>query len=121
MNRCVRRLQPNTKIHRKSVKQYLVIFTPEALGQLVDLYDYIADAASPEIAERYTNAIVTYCEGLQTFPNRGTCRDDIRPGLRITHYKKRTVIAFAVSMEQVSIIGIYYGGQDFEADLLPDI
>lgn len=103
------------------MKQYTVIFTPEAQDQLAALYGYIAVAASPEIAERYTNAIVTHCEGLQTFPNRGTNRDDIRPGLRITNYKKRTVIAFAVDSELVSIIGIYYGGQNYETALQFDL
>ena len=66
--------------------QYTVIFTPEAQEQLAALYRYIAAAASPEIAERYTSAIVAYCEDLQTFPHRGTRRDDIRPGLRITNH-----------------------------------
>ena len=47
-------------------------------------------------------------------------RDDVRPGLRITHYKKRTVIAFAVNAEQVSIIGMFYGGQDYETILQDD-
>ncbi len=101
--------------------RYSVIFTPEALEQLAKLYRYIAVATSPEIAERYTSAIVTYCEDLQTFPNRGTCRDDVRPGLRITNYKKRAVIVFAVDAEQVSIIGIYYGGQDYETVLQFDL
>jgi toxin ParE1/3/4 len=82
--------------YRKSVKQYTVIFTPEAQEQLAEFYHYIAVEASPAIADRYTNAIVSYCESLHTFPLRGTCRDDIRPGLRITNYKKRTVIAFNV-------------------------
>ena len=54
--------------------------------QLAALYRYIAAAASPEMAERYTGAIVTFCEGLQRFPHRGAGRDDIRPGLRITNY-----------------------------------
>jgi toxin ParE1/3/4 len=97
--------------------QYTVIFTPEAQEQLVELYRYVSAAASPETAERYTSAIVTYCEGLQTFPNRGTRRDDVRPGLRITNYKKRAVIAFAVDAELISIIGVYYGGQDYETAL----
>jgi len=100
---------------------YTVIFSPEAQEQLADLYRYIAAAASPEIADRYTGAIVTYCEGLQTFPHRGTPRDDVRPGLRITNYKKRTVIAFDVGSEQVSIIGVFYGGQDYETDLQSDL
>lgn len=97
--------------------QYTVIFTPEAQDQLVVLYRYIAIAATPEIAERYTNAIVTHCDDLRTFSKRGARRDDIRPGLRITNYKKRAVIAFAVNADLVSIIGIYYGGQDYEAAL----
>jgi len=101
--------------------QYTVIFTPEAQDQLVALYRYIAAAATPEIAERYTNAIVTHCDDLRTFPKRGARRDDVRPGLRITNYKKRAVIAFAVDAELVSIIGIYYGGQDYEAALRFDL
>lgn len=82
------------------------------------LYGYIATAASPQIAQRYTDAIVNHCEELSAFPLRGTLRNDIRPGLRITNYRKRTVIAFAVDAKQVSILGIYYGGQDFESALL---
>ena len=75
----------------------------------------------PEIAERYTNAIVTHCGDLIAFPNRGARRDDIRPGLRITNYKKRAVIAFAVDAGLVSIIGIYYGGQNYETALHFDL
>jgi len=101
--------------------QYTVIFTPEAQEQLATLYHYIAAAASPKIAERYTSAIVTYCEGLQTFPHRGNRRDDIRPGLRITNHKKRAVIAFDVDAERVSIIGVFYGGQDYESVLQPNL
>jgi toxin ParE1/3/4 len=100
---------------------YVVIFSPEAQEQLLSLYRYVAVAASPEIAERYTNSIVAYCESLKDFPLRGTRRDDVRPGIRITNYKKRAVIAFAVEAEQISIIGIYYGGQDYETVLQIDL
>lgn len=96
---------------------YRVVFSPEAQEQLADLYHYVARAASPETAARYTEAIVRYCESLCTFPYRGTSRDDVRPGLRITHYKKRAVIAFGVDAEIVSIVGIFYGGQDYETIL----
>jgi plasmid stabilization system protein ParE len=61
------------------VKTYTVVFTPEAEEQLANLYHYIADHGSPEIAERYASAIIGYCEGMQTVPHRGTRRDDIRP------------------------------------------
>lgn len=73
------------------------------------------------MAARYTDAIVTYCEGLQISPLRGARRDDIRPGLRITNFKGRAVIAFDVSAELVSIIGVFYGGQDYATVLdFPD-
>lgn len=96
-----------------------VVFTPEAIEQLEALYGYIADAASPLVAQRYTDAIVTYCETLQVFPLRGARRDDIRPELRTTNYKGRAVIAFVVGDDRVSIIGVFYGGQDYETALNP--
>lgn len=99
---------------------YRVVFSPEAADQIAALYRYIAERASPEIASRYTEGIVGFCESLSTFPQRGTRRDDIRPGLRITHYRKRVVIAFAVSTDLVSVIGLFYGGQDFEERLQDD-
>ena len=101
--------------------KYTVIFTPEAEEQLVALYHYIAAEASPNIAERYTSAIISYCEGLSAFPHRGVCRDDIRQGLRVTNYKGRTVIAYDVSVELVSIIGVFYGGQNYETLFHPDL
>ena len=44
----------------------------------------------------------------------------MRPGLRITNYKKRAVIAFDVVAKQVSIVGVFYGGQNYEAILQDD-
>ena len=46
--------------------------------------------------------------------------DDVRTGLRITNYKKRAVIAFSADVEEVSIIGVFYGGQQYEALLRED-
>jgi len=91
---------------------YRVIFSPEAEEQLAEPFRYIASAASADTAERYVNAIISYCERMDSFPLRGAKRDDIRPGLRITNYKGRTAIAFDVGSEQVSVIGVFYGGQD---------
>ncbi len=50
------------------------------------------------------------------FPLRGVAREDIRPGLRLTHHKGRTVIAYAVDevSQRVAIVGVFYGGQDHE-------
>ena len=50
---------------------------------------------------------------------RTALREDVRLGLRITNYKKRTVVAFEVDEQaaQVAILGLFYGGQDYEAIL----
>ncbi len=69
-----------------------VVFTPEAEDQLAELYRYIAAAGSAEVAARYTEAIVAYCEELAAFPHRGTARDDIRSGLRTIGFRRRVVI-----------------------------
>jgi len=37
------------------------------------------------------------------------------PGLRITSYRKRVAIAFNADANQVAILGVFYGGQDYEA------
>ncbi len=97
-----------------------VVFTPEAQQQLLDLYRYIAQQGAPLTAQRYTDAIVSTCESLALFPMRGVARDDIRPGVRLTHHKKRTVIAFAFNDSTVSILGIFYGGQDVQDALSDD-
>jgi toxin ParE1/3/4 len=97
-----------------------VVFSPEAQAQLGQLYRDIAANRSPEAAARYTGAIVDSCESMRTIPYRGTMRDDIRPGLRITNYRKRAVIAFIAESEIVSILGVFYGGQDYEAILRDD-
>ena len=99
---------------------HIVRFTPEALGQLDELESHIADAGSPLAAARYVDSIVDCCENLRTFPHRGTQRDDIRPGLRTLGYRRRVTIAFEVAGDIVNIIGVYYGGRDYEAALLDD-
>jgi toxin ParE1/3/4 len=101
---------------------YTVDFAPEAEEQLAEIYRYIADHASPATAANYTGAIVDCCEGLHQFPHRGTPRDDLRPGVRLTHYKGRTVIAYAVdeASQRIAILGIFYGGRDHESALRSD-
>lgn len=109
-------LSTGTRLNNRN--GYAVEFAPQALEQLAALYRYIATTASPQIAQRNTDAIVTHCQEPETFPHRGNLWNDIRPGLRITNYRKRAVIAFTVDASRVVIRGIFYGGQNFEAALL---
>lgn len=100
--------------------RFQVIFTPEAEAQLEALYEHIAAEASPATAKRFTDAIVERCLSLNTMPQRGTPRDDIRPGFRTLSFRKRAMIVYAAEATRVSIVGVFYGGQDFEAMLRED-
>lgn len=93
-----------------------IAFSPRAEAQLLELYRSIATRSSPAIADSFVTAIVEYCRSFSTFPERGARRDDIRPRLRTVGYRRRVTIAFEVADDAVNILGVYYGGQDFEAD-----
>ncbi len=97
-----------------------IAFSPEAEAQLAALYRYLARHASPTIAQRFTEAIVARCESLDQMPRQGAPRDDIRPGLRTLSYRRRVIIAYSVGDASVMIIGIFYGGQNYETLLLDD-
>lgn len=99
---------------------YRVIFSPRAEAQLVKLHRDIAERASPAIGERYATAIYKYCLAFSTFPHRGIQRDDIWEGLRTVGYRRRATIAFEVVDDTVNILGVYYGGQDYETYLRDD-
>ena len=92
-----------------------VIFAPEAQADLLQLYDYIAANSGAERAVGYTDRIVAACLNLVTFPERGTRRDDLRPGLKTTTYRRRVTIAFHITAVTVTIDRILYGGRDLTA------
>jgi len=97
---------------------YTVHFVPEAQDQLDAIEDYIALVSGcPVTAANFVDGIVAYCESFETFPERGTRRDDLLPGLRMTSYRKSTMVAFRVDTDAqvVAIIGVFHGGQDYEA------
>ena len=79
------------------------------------MYDYIAERAGTAVADRFTGAIVDYCEGFTTAPRRGTRRDDLRRGLRTIGFRRRVTIAFSVEGDLVTILGIFYRGRDIDA------
>ncbi|MGP1666902.1 MAG: type II toxin-antitoxin system RelE/ParE family toxin [Rhodanobacter sp.] len=61
------------------------------------LNEYIALASGlSATAANFVDGIVAYCESFETFPERGTQRDDLLPGLRVTNYRKSTTVAFRV-------------------------
>lgn len=97
-----------------------VVFAPEALADLRSLYDIIADASLPARALTYVEGLRQHCLGLADFPERGSRRDSIRPGLRTLGYRRRVTIAFHVTDAAVVIDRLLYGGRDLEGLLRDD-
>jgi toxin ParE1/3/4 len=99
------------------VKRRRVVFTPEARNDLFEIYDWIAAKAGFQIAISYIERIETYCLGFELSSERGHRRDDISPGLRIVGFERRVTIAFAVNDDRVTILRLFYGGQNWEDKL----
>jgi plasmid stabilization system protein ParE len=94
---------------------YRVVFTPESAAQLNELYRFIATTSSPERALSYLSyvgGVMGCCESLRHFLDRGAKRDDSRPGMRITHYRRRTTLLFRIQASVVTILGVFHRGQD---------
>jgi len=96
--------------------KFKVVLSPRAKEHLEYLESYIAEAASRRTAANYVDEILRYCASLETFPHRGIRSDDIRPGVRIVGFRRRVTIAFEIT-DCVTILGVYYGGRNIEADL----
>ena len=94
-----------------------VVFSPGAKAQLIALYRYISNEASPAIAERFTGTIVARCEALATFPKLGRARDDLRPGLRTLGFERRVLVVYTIEPDAITILAVFYGGRDFETEL----
>ncbi len=90
-----------------------VVFTRLAERQIDELHAYLELKASQTIADTFVSRVVNYCLALELFPQRGTNRNDILPGLRTVGLDRRVTIAFMIHADRVVIEGIFYGGQDY--------
>ena len=88
-------------------RKYPVRFRPLAEEDLFAVYEYIAQEAGSAVAGEYLERIENACMALETFPRRGTARDDIRPGLRVLGFEGRISIAFQVLRDSVEILRVF--------------
>ncbi len=101
---------------------WTVIISESAEADLLAIYRYISDRAGEDTALRFVDRIEDYCLGFATVPERGTRRDDLRPGLRTVGFRRRATILFEVDtrVHQVVIHGIYYAGRSFGPEIAED-
>lgn len=99
---------------------YRVDEKPDVLLDYIAIMEHIERwTGDRDLGDRTVDAIRAHIKGLSERPYRGTKRDDLKPGLRIVPFKKRTAIAFEVNEERrlVTILRVFYGGQDYDAVL----
>ncbi len=100
------------------MKNYDVFLTTDAIQDLKNIYDFIAEASGfPEVAWRYIEKLKEKCFDLRTAPLRGHKRDDLRKNLRIVVIDEKAVAAFEIDEKKhtVTILNIFYGGRDYDA------
>lgn len=63
---------------------------------------------------------MTFIEGLEASPQRGTIRESPIPGLRIIGYKRSVSVAFSVRGDDVLILGVFARGRDITEEILKE-
>jgi toxin ParE1/3/4 len=98
------------------VTPFRVIISAAAEADLFAIYDYIEARAGRDVAFRFVEGIEACCLGFANVPERGTRRDDLRPGLRTVGFRRRATILFEVdhARQYVVIHGVYYAGRNID-------
>jgi len=96
-----------------------VVFSPEALAQVDDLETYLTDAADPAVAARYVDRLLDFCDSLADEPIIGRQRPELIPGLMTRIFEKSRVVCFLLLDDEIHVIAIFGGRQDWEHRLRP--
>jgi toxin ParE1/3/4 len=91
-----------------------VVFDSQASRDFAEIFAWIADHSSLNVADRYTARLRAFCERLALFPERGMRRDDLAAGVRLLGFERRVTVAFVVAPDAVAVLRLLYGGRDIE-------
>ena len=91
-----------------------VLWSPEAEEDLIVIWSYLADQASPQTADTQLNAIEDACTKLERWPYSGRQRDSLLPGLRSV-LASPYVIFYRVRAEAIEIVRVLHGRRDLDA------
>jgi toxin ParE1/3/4 len=94
---------------RHSLKR---IWSPLAQQDLLDIWNHLAAAATPAIADAQLRAIERVSEAVADWPSLGRARDDMRPGLRSIRIE-RWVIFYRVG-DAIEIVRVLDERRDVE-------
>jgi toxin ParE1/3/4 len=94
------------------------IWSPEALTDIENIWDYYAGTAGTSVADRLLRDIGRSIGLLEDFPMAGRVRDEIRPGLR-SIVSGPHLVFYRVPEQRPLIVRILDGRRDIE-EMLAD-
>ena len=101
------------------MKRRIVEYSLRSEDDAAWILETVATAAGLRTGLSYLTRLRDFCDRLEFGAERGTRYDDIRPGLRIVGFEKRVTVAFAVDDDRVTILRLFYGGQDWKREFEP--
>jgi len=90
-----------------------VVWSPEARADLTEIWEYYADAANPQVADRIVRQVHRACRLLERHPFAGRPRDEIRPDLR-SLVTRPYLVFYRVTDEAAEIVRVLDGRRDVE-------
>jgi toxin ParE1/3/4 len=96
-----------------------LIWSQPADTDLLDIWGYLAEQASPDIADRQLRNIVTACDRLVTWPFSGRPRNELVEGMRsiVVH---PYLVFYRPSDAAVEIVRVLHGRRDLDAIFADD-
>ncbi|HEX5257231.1 MAG TPA: type II toxin-antitoxin system RelE/ParE family toxin [Sphingomicrobium sp.] len=91
-----------------------VVYEQSARDDLRSTFWWIVERADHESAHAYVQRIRDRCDRLGTFPDQGTLRDDVLPGLRTVAFERTAIIAYLSDQKAVRVLRVLRKGRDFE-------
>ena len=93
--------------------RWAILWSPPAAQDLLDIWEYVAVAASPAAADRRLHEIDRACFALGGWPQFGKARDDVRKGLRPTHIG-RYVLFYRLTEDAIEVVRVLDERRDVE-------
>jgi toxin ParE1/3/4 len=94
--------------------KYSIVWSSDADEDLLDIWGYLARAASRAVADRTARDIRRACERLSRLPFSGRPRDNILPGFRsiLVH---PYIVFYRLRSKNVEIVRVLHGRRDVDA------
>lgn len=93
-----------------------LVFSPRALRDLDEIWDYSAQHWNEDRADLYVRAIVHACESAALNPNVARNRNDIRPNYR-SMLSGSHIVFMKLSFQFMTVIRILHQRMDIESSL----